>query len=93
MLKNAAYYIEKPTRDFIRVIHVKNNHWICVAGGLYLNEEDICIYDSMPRDRITKNLQKILSRMIPYDSVMITLLKPELWNVRSKKKNYAVIML
>ena len=64
-INSTHHYIPNPTRDFIRIIHCNNNHWICVVGGLYISNENICIIDSLPRYSINNDLKKILSKIYP----------------------------
>ena len=49
----------KKTEYFIRVVISNNNHWVCIAGGIYGDddeEEDIFLFDSSPRNVIDKVL-------------------------------------
>ena len=59
-------YVQTPTDDFIRILYCDNKHWITVSGGLGLNNENVCIYDSMPRDSINDYLKKQLEKLIPH---------------------------
>ena len=49
-------YIENKTHDFVRIVNNNNAHWLCVAGGLYIEDEDICLFDSLSRYSVDKNL-------------------------------------
>ena len=58
-------YIENKTHDFVRIVNNNNTHWLCVAGGLYIEDEDICLFDSLSRYSVDKNLGDQLSKFIP----------------------------
>jgi len=76
-------YIENKTTDFIRIVNCNNNHWICIAGELFIQNEDICFFDSMRRESINKNLGDQLSKMMPKKSneqkiIKITIMKNQI---------------
>ena len=54
----------KKADDFIRVMISNDNHWVCVAGGLYVEDEDVCLYDSSPRNGIDNVLGKNLANVV-----------------------------
>ena len=54
----------KKEDDFIRVMISNDNHWVCVAGGLYVENEDVCLYDSSPRNGIDSVLGKNLANVV-----------------------------
>ena len=41
-----------------------NNHWVCVAGGLQMENEDVCLYDSSPRYSIDSILGKNIANVV-----------------------------
>ncbi len=42
--------------NFVEVLFSNNNHWVCVAAGLNIANEDICLFDSMSRNVIDVQL-------------------------------------
>jgi len=42
--------------NFVEVVFSNNNHWVCVAAGLNIADEDICLFDSMSRNVIDVQL-------------------------------------
>jgi len=42
--------------NFVEVLFSNNNHWVCVAAGLKIANEDLCLFDSMPRKKIDSQL-------------------------------------
>ncbi len=42
--------------NFVEVLNSNNNHWVCVAAGLNIGNEDLCLFDSMPRREIDTEL-------------------------------------
>jgi hypothetical protein len=54
----------KKTDDFVRVMISNNNHWVCVAGGLQMENEDVCLYDSSPRYSIDSILGKNIANVV-----------------------------
>ena len=53
------------TNDFIRIALSNNNHWVCIAGGLCIEAEDICLFDSLFRDQIDIELVEATRKMFP----------------------------
>ena len=53
----------KQTNDFIRVVLSNNNHWVCLAGGLCIETEDICLFDSLYRSKIDIELGEAAKKM------------------------------
>jgi len=54
----------KKADDFVRVMISNDNHWVCVAGGLQLDNEDVCLFDSSPRHGIDKILGKNIANVV-----------------------------
>ncbi len=42
--------------DFVEVLFSNNNHWVCVAAGLNIANEDLCLFDSLSRRKIDTQL-------------------------------------
>jgi len=42
--------------NFVEVLNSNNNHWVCVAAGLNIANEDIFLFDSMSRNVIDRQL-------------------------------------
>jgi hypothetical protein len=42
--------------NFVEVLNSNNNHWVCVAAGLNIGDEDLCLFDSMSRREIDTQL-------------------------------------
>ena len=45
---------------FVHVLHVNNNHWICVAGN---TNNDVSVYDSMGGN-LSKDMAHIIARIV-----------------------------
>ena len=45
-----------------------HNHWVCVVGGLYIKNEDVCLFDSMIRWEVDRQLGQQLKELYPKDS-------------------------
>jgi hypothetical protein len=54
----------KRTEGFIQVVLSNNNHWVCIVGGLAIDKEDVCLFDSMSRSSIDKTLEKQIRNLI-----------------------------
>ena len=54
----------KKTEDFVRVMISNDNHWVCVAGGLYNGQEDVCLFDSSPRASIDHVLGQNIANVV-----------------------------
>ena len=52
--------------EYIRILLSRKNHWICIAGGIVPDNEEIFVFDSMERTKIDKNLGKVILKM--YDN-------------------------
>jgi len=42
--------------NYVEVLNSNNNHWVCVSAGLNISNEDICLFDSMSRNVIDRQL-------------------------------------
>jgi len=47
--------------NFVEVLLSNNNHWVCVAAGLNIANEDLCLLDSMSRRKIDSQLETTYS--------------------------------
>ena len=47
-------------RKFVQLLHVNNNHWICVAGN---KSNEVSVYDSMG-DHLSKDTVHVIARMV-----------------------------
>ena len=45
---------------FFQVLHVNNNHWICVAGN---TNNDVSVYDSMDGN-LSKDMAHVIARIV-----------------------------
>ena len=43
--------------------------WVCVAAGLYIENENMCIFDSLPRTKIDEYLGNQLKHLFPKESI------------------------
>ena len=64
-LDASGYIIPIQTTEWVRILYCNNNHWICSTGKLDNYDEDVCIFDSLPRNNINEHLGDQLARMIP----------------------------
>ena len=48
---------------FVQVLHVENNHWMCVAGN---TGNEVSVYDSMVGN-LTQDIVHIIARIIKYE--------------------------
>ena len=50
--QHETFRCEKKTESFVRIILSRLDHWVCVVGGFWLENEDVLLYDSMYRNSI-----------------------------------------
>jgi len=50
--------------NFVQIVNSSRNHWVCVAGGLDFIDQDICLFDSMTRSSIDRQLGTTCSLLV-----------------------------
>ena len=49
--------------EFVQVLHMNNNHWICAAGN---RKDEVSVYDSMGGN-LSKDTVYVIARMVKYE--------------------------
>ena len=49
--------------EFVQVLHMNNNHWICAAGN---RKDEVSVYDSMGGN-LSKDTVHVIARMVKYE--------------------------
>ena len=63
LVKNQPYSLPKH-EVFVRVVISRDNHWVCIVGGQFIEGEDVCLYDSLSRIAIDCVLGETLAATV-----------------------------
>ena len=59
--------IPSRSESFVEILNSNQNHWVCVAAGICIEDEDVCLFDSMSRKSIDSQLGKTVADLVVTD--------------------------